>query len=232
MDKNTDFKSGKKVFIIIAIFLFFCLIIWHVPPFNHYTNPRKLKEFFDTLNNIPHIDLFVLLSFVIAGCTMFPINVLTTAITLFLGFKKGIILSILGCILSAAITFYLVRLIGNRAKDFLRTKEKIKRFNKLISNDGITSIIILRMIPIGYTLVSVAAALSDIKFTKYIIGTILGVLPDLLLCILIAGSIHNIILTNEKKYIILLIIVVICFFILWYYLAKKFVNKFNELEEN
>lgn len=229
---NTDSKSGKRILIYISIFLLFCLVIWHVPPFSEYTNPHNLKEIFLKLSTMPHINIIVLLSFIIAGLTMFPITVLTTAITLFLGFKKGIILSISGCILSATITFYFIRMIGNKAKEFLLTKEKIKRLNKLISNDGITSVMILRMVPIGYTLISVTAALSDVKFSKYIIGTILGVLPDLLLCIFIAGSIHNIILSGEKKYIIFIVIISICFIIIWSILIKGFVKKFKDIQEN
>ncbi len=170
------------------MFLLIFAIIWHIPPFCNYTDPSKLRSLFLRLEQSPFLYPSIILAFIVAGITMFPVTVLTTATALFVGIEKGLILSLTGCIVSAVFTFCVVRSLGSSAKEYLLSKEKIKKLNKLISEDGVTSIMILRMVPIGYTIISVTAALSDIKFSKYILGTIIGVFPDLVLCIFLAGS--------------------------------------------
>jgi uncharacterized membrane protein YdjX (TVP38/TMEM64 family) len=228
-EKNLE---GKKILFCLFLFLFLCLLLWHVPPFNKYTDPDSLKKLFSDLQSSPYLVPIILGSFIVAGITMFPITVLTTAIALFLGIEKGFILSIIGCILSAAFTFMVIRLMGQKAKQYLLSKKKIKKINKLITEEGITSIMILRMVPIGYTIVSVTAALSDINFTKYMIGSIIGVLPDLILCIFLAGSIHNIIMSGDTRYIIAIVVVSIVFICLWSILIKKFISRFKNIKWN
>ncbi len=162
---------------------------------------------------------------------MFPITVLTTVIALLVGIEKGLLLALTGCVLSAAVTFILVRIAGEKTKNYLKSKKKIQRINKLITEQGISSVMILRMVPIGYTVVSVTAALSDIKFIPYMIGSIIGVFPDLILCIVLAGSIHNIILGAGSIYIYIIIVVGILFIILWSFLVKKFVSRLKNIKE-
>ncbi len=223
-------KKGKRTIILFIIFLLTCAILWHIPPFSHYTRPSRLRELFLILENSPYLYPSILLAFIIAGITMFPITGVITATTLLVGIKKGLILSIIGCFLSATFTFFGIRFLGSKAKDYLLSKKKIQKLNKIITEEGIVTIMILRIIPIGYTLISVTAALSDISFSKYIVGTMLGVLPDLLLCIFVAGTIHNILFTGNVKHAFLIFIVVIIFVIFWSFLLKKFISKYKKID--
>ncbi len=233
MDKDSvpqKKQGGKGVLISLSLFLIICVLLWHIPPFNKYTEPARLKEFFLRLQSSPYLIPTILICFIVAGIAMFPITVLTTAVALFLGIEKGFILSMLGCILSAAFTFIVIRCLGQGAKQYLLSKEKIRKLNKLISEESISSIIILRMVPIGYTIISVTAALSDISFIKYMIGSIIGVLPDLFLCIFLAGSAHNVIISRDPKYIIRVVIVAIVFLIIWFLLIKRFLSRFKKIK--
>ncbi|WP_459876957.1 TVP38/TMEM64 family protein [Desulfothermus naphthae] len=172
----------------------------------------------------------LLFAFIVAGMTMFPVTVLSTATALFIGIVKGLIISLVGCFLSAVVTFFIVRSLGTSAKQYLLSKKKIKKLNKIISEDGLTSIAILRMLPIGYTVISVTAALSDIKFFKYLLGTLIGVFPDLILCIFLAGSLHNIIVSGKNHYIIWIVFAGISYIILWSILLKNFIKKLKKID--
>ncbi len=223
-------NKGKRTLSIFVLFLVTFAILWHVPPFSQYTQPQNLRALLLKMEKSPFLYPSLIMAFIVAGMTMFPVTVLTTATALFVGILKGLIISLVGCILSAVVTFFVVRALGSNVKQYLLSKEKIKKLNKLISNDGVSSIAILRMVPIGYTVISVTAALSDIKFSKYILGTIIGVLPDLILCIFLAGSLHNIIVSGKNHYIILIVIVGILFVLLWSYLLKNFIKRFKKIE--
>jgi len=223
-------NKGKYTLSALVLLLCIFALFWQVPPFSHYTHLENLREILEKMENSPFLYPSLIMAFVIAGMTMFPVTVLTTATALFVGIIKGLIISLLGCIFSAVFTFFIVRALSSSAKQYLLSKDKIKKLNKLISNDGISSIAILRMVPIGYTVISVTAALSDIKFSKYILGTIIGVFPDLILCIFLAGSLHNIIVSGKNHFIIWIVVVGALFILFWYYLLKNFIKRFKQIE--
>lgn len=223
-------NKGKYTLSVLVLVLCIFGLFWQVPPFSHYTHLASLSEILGKMEKSPFLYPSLIIAFIVAGMTMFPVTVLTTATALFVGIIKGLIISLVGCILSAVITFFVVRALGSSAKQYLLSKKKIKKLNKLISNDGISSIAILRMVPIGYTVISVTAALSDIKFSKYILGTIIGVFPDLILCIFLAGSLHNIIVGGKNHYIILLSVVGVFFVLFWCYLLKNFIKRFKQID--
>ncbi len=227
----TPEPGGRGFLIFLVVVLIIGTLIWHVPPFNRYTRPEYLKALFAVIENRHYFWAVVIGMYVVAGLIMFPITVLTTVIALLVGIEKGLLLALTGCTLSAAVTFVLVRIAGERTKNYLKSKKRIQKINRLITEEGISSIMILRMVPIGYTVVSVTAALSDIKFIPYMIGSIIGVLPDLILCIILAGSIHNIILGEGNRYIYLIVGVGIVFIALWSFLVKKFVSKLKNMKE-
>ncbi len=230
--QNITPESGGRGFLVfLVLVLIVGTVIWHVPPFNRYTSPEYLKSLFVLIENRHYFWAIVLGIYVVAGIIMFPITVLTTVVALLVGIEKGLLLALTGCTLSAAVTFILVRIAGEKTKRYLRSKRRVQKINRLITEQGISSVMILRMVPIGYTLVSVTAALSDIKFIPYMIGSIIGVFPDLILCIILAGSIHNIILGEGNKYIYVIVGAGIFFIALWSFLVKKFVSKLKKMKE-
>lgn len=223
-------KKGEYSVLLIALFIIIFAFLWHIPPFSHFIEPRNLRNLLLKMQRSPFLYPSLLFAFIVAGMTMFPVTVLSTATALFIGIVKGLIISLVGCFLSAVVTFFIVRSLGTSAKQYLLSKKKIKKLNKIISEDGLTSIAILRMLPIGYTVISVTAALSDIKFFKYILGTLIGVFPDLILCIFLAGSLHNIIVSGKNHYIIWIVFAGISYIILWSILLKNFIKKLKKID--
>jgi uncharacterized membrane protein YdjX (TVP38/TMEM64 family) len=94
-----------------------------------------------------------------------------TAITLALG----------GSLLSAVATFQLGCLIGGRPlRGFLGPK--VSRLNRILANRGILSVMAMRMLPVApFTLVNFAAGAIRVRLADFLLGTVLGMFPGILI---------------------------------------------------
>lgn len=114
------------------------------------------------------------------------------------GLHKGIILTLIGCVISGVISFYMSRYLlkNNILKKIKKydTLKQIKKDEKYLSfTDWFELTILSRLPPIyPYHLVSYFWGITDVSVFIFIIGTIIGILPGLSLETFIGYKFSNI----------------------------------------
>lgn len=212
-----------KIFLIIVIGLVSYFLVRNI-------SIEQIKNW--VLINNKWAAIIYILTFIILPIFFFPVSVIVVAGGSLFGLTKGSIYTFMAVIVNTTIMYFLGRFLF---KDFVNSfvdkhvSEKIK--NALFSkNQKVLSLVlfIIRLSPIfSYNLVNYISGITEIKFTPYILTTLLGVLPGIIVFINIG---ENVLKIGSKEFFIsisfLLLLVIISAIISKLFL-KDSVNKEN-----
>ncbi|MDT8718520.1 TVP38/TMEM64 family protein [Clostridium sp. 19966] len=96
------------------------------------------------------------------------------------GVFLGTVISLVGCFLSSTVAFYISRFLG---KGFVEkfTKGKALQLEDNIEKHGFKIMFFMRLsIIFPFDALSYAAGLSKIKYKDFILGTVIGVIPEMI----------------------------------------------------
>jgi uncharacterized membrane protein YdjX (TVP38/TMEM64 family) len=190
-------KNQKKIKLFIFLIIFLLVISFAV--FNYFSkgivydffsgNTDKLTDFFD--GNF--LGIIVFIAFVILEVvfiSVIPSAVLYTSGGLIFGPVYGSIIILIGNIIGASIAYFLSRYF---LQDYFETrinKKTLKTFNKYAHKYGAYVIFFLRLNPFTSSDVfNYVAGLTKMKFSSFIIGTTLGLIPLIILTVTIGSNV-------------------------------------------
>jgi len=131
------------------------------------------------------------------------------------GFWTGLFLSQAGNLIGAYGTFIFVRWGG---RDFvIRKWPKVDRLSHIFRRMGIPAVIAARQLPVGGVLINAVLGVTPVKHRDFVIGTILGNLPEAIPFTLFgSGAIY----ASRVKGIACIVFAVAMLAIIWYMAAK------------
>ncbi|KEZ84901.1 membrane protein [Clostridium sulfidigenes] len=140
-----------------------------------------------------------ILCFTMLPIAFFPVPILALAAGLLFGFLPGTIYTLIGAVLNSAIMFLMAKVLAKDAVTNLLQRKLPENWSSFLFNldekKGFGIIFILRLIPaMPYNLINYGAGLTSIKFSSYMLATILGILPGTLVFLNIGNqalNIHN-----------------------------------------
>ena len=109
----------------------------------------------------------------------FPLTILIAATAAAFGPWLGLAYAAIGALVSALTTYAIGAMIG---KDALRglLGARLDRIRARLARQGVIAIAAIRLVPVApFTLVNLAAGAAEIRLRDYVIGTLLGLAPGL-----------------------------------------------------
>ena len=153
-----------------------------------------MTEFIQSFGAIAPI-VYVLL-FAILPIFFFPVPILAVAGGLAFGFVEGSLLTLLGASINCYLMFIISRRFGrdyvrNLLKRKLNEKQHDRIFN--VSDDKLMmGLVILRLIPlVPYNLINYGYGLTNISLSKYMIASVLGIVPGTVVFLYFGASSNN-----------------------------------------
>jgi uncharacterized membrane protein YdjX (TVP38/TMEM64 family) len=128
----------------------------------------------------PWAGALVVAVFVAGGLVAFPVVILIAATAAAFGPWFGFLYATMGVLASALATYALGAQFGQRA---LRNVmgPRLDRIRTMIVRRGVLAVAAIRVVPLApFTFVNLAAGASAIKLVDYVAGTLLGMLPGLI----------------------------------------------------
>ena len=168
-------------------------LLWNYSALADYADPQFVQRVFKDIAASPFGPLIVLAAFLAGGLVAFPVTVLIAATAVTFGPWLGFLYAASGALASALLTYGIGAMLG---RDVLRKLmgPRLTRIRQKIVKQGVLAIAAIRMVPVApFTLVNIVAGASGIKLIDYTAGTLLGLLPGLILMSALGAQIARIV---------------------------------------
>lgn len=162
--------------------------LWQYTPLTALADPEELQDAFRQLRSGPWTPVVVLGGYAVLGLAGFPVTALITATGMFFGPLTGFGYALAGSVLSAMVTFAAGHILG---RDLLQRYggERVNRLSRQMGRYGITTVIILHIVPVApFTVINLIAGASHVRWLDYFIGTVVGMAPGVALMTVFGSS--------------------------------------------
>jgi phospholipase D1/2 len=156
---------------------------------------------------------------------MLPVTLLIAVTGIVFGPVAGAAYAIVGALLSASATYGLGRWLG---RDVVHRMlgPRVNRLSRRIAKRGIVAVAIVRLLPIApFTVVNVVAGASHLSFRDYLLGTLLGMSPGILITVTFVHNLAEAIRNPSLETILILAGIVILLIGFAIFLQRLFAGK-------
>jgi phosphatidylserine/phosphatidylglycerophosphate/cardiolipin synthase-like enzyme/uncharacterized membrane protein YdjX (TVP38/TMEM64 family) len=165
---------------LAALLIVLLTLAWHVTPLAEWTDPDAVRGLLHAVGQQPWAGALVVGTFLVGGLVAFPVTILIGATAAAFGPWFGFLYATLGVMASALATYALGAQFGQRALSRVMGP-RLERIRSMIVRQGVLSVAAIRVVPVApFTFVNLAAGASAIKLVDYMAGTLLGMLPGLI----------------------------------------------------
>jgi phospholipase D1/2 len=220
-----DRQLGGRRLMRSAIFLLMLAglaVAWRWTPLGNWLDVATLVEWAIPLRDHPLTPLAVIGAYVVGGLVVAPITVLIVATAVAFGPLLGFTYSLLGCLLSATLTYGIGTLMGRHT---LRrfAGAQVSRLSHRLARHGLTAILLVRILPVApFTVVNVMAGASEVRFRDFILATFLGMLPGLLVMTFFGDRLESAIRDPKTESIIILASLIVALILVMAWLRRRF----------
>ncbi|MCA1031496.1 TVP38/TMEM64 family protein [Bacillus timonensis] len=166
--------NQKTVLKVTGIVVVVAGLLWFNSQYLNVT-PQSIREWilsFGLLAPLVFIGIYTLRPLI-----LFPASILSLTAGLAFGALWGSIFSIIGATGGAILAFMISRKLGHNVSKG-KWKGKGERIQVQLEKNGFFYVLLLRLIPIlNFDMISYLSGLSKVRFTHFLLGTILGIIP-------------------------------------------------------
>jgi phospholipase D1/2 len=177
-----------------ALCLLLLASVWQFTPLAAWADPDTVRSALGSLANSDWGPIAVVAAFVVGGMVLFPVTILIAATAAAFGPLLGFVLAAVGALLSAIVTYLIGASLG---KDSLREVlgPRLNRIREQIRRKGVLAVASIRLVPVApFTVVNLAAGASDIRFLDFVVGTVIGMLPGLIVLALLGHQVSELLM--------------------------------------
>lgn len=212
---------------LMIIVSFGVMYLWQPEFFQHTYNILKngdiiaLSDYlrsFGAWSIVATLLLFILMTFTV----VFPFMILSGAAGIIYGLFWGIVISWLGEVMGAVVMFIFARyFFRNQIKGLINKSSYLKQVDDYSAANGFKALLIARLLPLAPSgIITAVAALSRISFRDFLLATLIGKLPPVIIKVLLG---HDIVFAGENmtRLILVLLLVIGLYVGLWWHKRCK-----------
>lgn len=168
---------------LLALVLGLLAVAWRATPLKDAVNLTSLVNLAEQLQSMPFTPVIAVVCFALAGSLLVPVILLIAVTGIVFGPFYGALYAIAGSVLSAAIAYGLGVWIGRETvRELLGAR--INRLSRRIAKRGILAVMVVRVLPVApFMVVNVVAGASHIGLRDFLIGTLFGMTPGIVLTV-------------------------------------------------
>jgi uncharacterized membrane protein YdjX (TVP38/TMEM64 family) len=146
----------------------------------------SLLSLAEQFESMPFTPVIAVACFTLAASLMVPVTLLIAVTGIVFGPVHGAAYAIAGSVLSAALTYGLGAWIGRETvRELLGAR--INSLSRRIAKRGILAVMVVRVLPVApFLVVNVVAGASHIGLRDFLIGTLFGMAPGIVLTVTFA----------------------------------------------
>lgn len=181
---NYKFKYALIIcIVIIVLYLFFSnRVIFTYTGMGHFRkhiSMRYLKGYILSYGNFAAV-VFIIIYSLKPVVLVIPTSLLSVLAGNIFGPMYAFVLSMIGCFFSASLAFFLAHMLGKPFVDKM-LRGKVFKLDNRIEEHGFLIMLLMRLsFVFPYDPLSYAAGLTKMRYTDFILGTMLGIIPEML----------------------------------------------------
>ena len=217
--ENKTIKRNKiiKYIILSLILLLVTVILIKYRTELKHINFKHLKKFIKSYGKFSSL-CFIIIYSLKPILFIVPTSLLTVIAGNIFGPFVGLALSMFSSFIAASIAFYLARFFGKPFVDKLIGEKTLKLDDNIEKNGFIIMLLMRLSIVFPFDPLCYASGLTKIKYRDFILGTMLGILPEMLVYSFMGKNISH----PFSKVFILPILFVMLLALISYYVYKKY----------
>ncbi|MFL0196091.1 TVP38/TMEM64 family protein [Clostridium sp. WILCCON 0269] len=211
-------KNIIKYVVNILLFILIVAILFNHRRHFHCINMGNIKRYIQSYGRFSAL-VFLLLYMLRPIMFLMPASLMAIIAGNIFNYYVAVLLNMIGCFGSATIAFFLARFLGRSFVDKC-LKGKALKFNKNIEKYGFKIMTIMRLCFVfPYDPLSYSAGLTKIKYRDFILGTLVGVFPEIVTYSLMGKHLGN---PFSFKFILpIMILFIIAFISVYTYKRSK-----------
>ena len=167
--------------LVCVLVLLGIALAWRYTPLSALVTADNVRAVLKAVRGEPWAIVVVVLVFVLAGAIVFPLNILILTTAAVFGPWLGILYGGAGTVSSGLVMFLIGSRLGREAL-YRMLGERWRHGLEGVRKRGLLAVVTFRLLPIApFTLVNLAAGASGIRFVDFLVGTLIGMLPGLVL---------------------------------------------------
>jgi phospholipase D1/2 len=174
-------RARVRMLVVMAVLAALAVVLWRYTPLAQLVTPRRIAEWLGTFREIPGAPVIVVGLFVLGGLVAFPLTLLIAATGMAFEPLLAFCISVVGSLANASLTYLIGArwLHGTTSAALGGAREKV---HAALRRGGIIAVAALRTLPVApFTIVNVLAGSLHVPFRDYFLGTLLGILPGVLM---------------------------------------------------
>jgi phosphatidylserine/phosphatidylglycerophosphate/cardiolipin synthase-like enzyme/uncharacterized membrane protein YdjX (TVP38/TMEM64 family) len=185
--ENTRPLIGRFALLgMLALIIVVVTGLWHWTPLGDYLNLKSLTNATRRIDALPLAPLWIVLTYVTAAVVAVPVTVLIATMGVVFSAPWGGVYALAGTTVAAAVSYSLGRWLGRDAVRRL-AGARVNRLSERVGRRGIVAVVALRLLPVApFAIVNLVAGASHIRMRDFIVGTVLGMCPGIVLTVAFA----------------------------------------------
>ncbi|MGZ8386230.1 MAG: VTT domain-containing protein [Nitrospira sp.] len=176
-------KPAHRQYIAGAASLLLLLALaaaWQWTPLAHWLDIPRVVDYLQALGHNQWTPLLTLTGFLIGGVLVVPVTALIAITVLAFGPVFGFVYSLIGMTASALATFWIGRMVGQKALNRW-SGPRFRNISRQLANKGVLAVVAIRILPIApFSIINAVAGASHIRMRDFFLGTVIGEIPGLL----------------------------------------------------
>ena len=202
-------KVGMAAAVVLVL-----VAAWRWTPLSRYTDIDVLQPIFDSIAASPYAPVAMLAIFVVGGVVFFPVTVLITLTAIAFDPPAALAYSLGGAMASAAVAYLLGLRLGRPVLRQMIGK-RLNRVARAIGKRGIIAVMTLRVAPVApFTAINLVCGAVRIRFSDYLIGSLLGMAPGIVVLTILGDRLRQIIAEPTPATIATVVAVIVVWILL------------------
>lgn len=179
-------------FLLAAVLVGALTLAWRLTPLADYADVDYLRSAARAAAGSYWGPVAVVGAFVLGGLVAFPVTIMIAATAAGFGPWLGFVYALIGALLSAVTTYGIGAAVGRDALTSFLGK-RLTDIRRKIVDRGVIAVAAIRLVPVApFTLVNLVAGASGIRLGHYIAGTVIGLLPGMVVLSLLGNQVVRI----------------------------------------
>lgn len=178
--------------VFAVVFCFGLAALWRFTPLAALIAPERLQALLQPIVQGPQGPFVGVATFVVGGCLFFPLTLLVLQSGLLFHPVVAVGVSLVGAGCSAALSWLIGRAVGARTLARVIGREQLRAVANL-DGRGVWAVAALRLAPVApFTLVNLAAGAAGVRFSTFLLGTLIGMLPGIVALTLVGQGLLSV----------------------------------------